>query len=666
MVGMDADRAVNARPRQQVVTLANAGDVVLTLAIFALGATFRLADLGLMRISYDNSYSIYEVLRGLAGGGWPTMGQAASVFLPNPPLMVYIQALPFLVWRSPWAVCFFIVTLNSLATLCVFWAARKLLGRGAGYIAAMLFAINPWAVYYSREAWMSSLMPLFVTSIAAALWPALTKAHRPSTGLLIAALAITAMTQTYIQSWGLLISIGLLLLLFRSALPRRPILIGTGIIALGFIVYGVNVLSVWNSAGNDLGKFTSGELHLTAEGINHAVRFVTGMDYHAQYPELVLGSNLLSELSQLVYIVLSIALLIGIALAVRAIWQKRPERRIGVILLLWFLVPVALMTITSHPVHPYYLLLSVPAGHLLAAWGFMLLAQRPAGRVMVGAVLCGCAIVFGLNVHWFNVNAALHPTGARFEDWTLESGVQMGRVVNELTAYDPVSPRVVADARPSLIGSLSSKYVRLISGVVYPGYVVLPGSEPVLYVLMNESQAPSMLGPHAETFADKDMQFVDGTRVSFVRVMPYTRSAALALPATSIDWPSAAGLTLLGYTLNHPIAPGGDLDLITYWRVDELRHGYDQWFVGAFYQLFDQSGRQIASADGHGQYARRWQLGDVYVEHTRIAVAANLAAGEYALKLGLFDSIHSQAYPFVSTNGPQDTLNITVKIAGAQ
>jgi hypothetical protein len=204
--------------------------------------------------------------------------------------------------------------------------------------------------------------------------------------------------------------------------------------------------------------------------------------------------------------------------------------------------------------------------------------------------------------------------------------------------------------------------VQLISGLDYPNYVVLPGADPLLYVMMTSTQQAAIFGPQAELMTDRTLRFLDGTQTSFIRVQPYTRSAALALPQKSIDWPSAAGLSLLGYTVKQPIVAGGDHDLTTYWRVDELRPGYDQWFIGAFYQLFDKTGQQVANADGHGQYARRWQQGDVYVEHITLTLPTNLAPGMYSLRTGLIDGIHSQAYPFELTANSQPSIAIPVSV----
>ncbi len=606
---------------------------------------------------------MFEALRGLAGGGWSLLGQPSSVFLANPPLMNFIQAVPLLVWRSPWAVVIFIVTLNALAILCVYRAARQLLNQPAAYIAAALFAINPWIVLYSRMTWVQSLVPLLVTLIACLLWPILANAQRSGWALVIAALALTALTQTYIQAWGLLVSIGLLLILFRASIPRRPFWISLGIFAVATGVYGLGLAMNWEAAQTQLANFASDDaVRITADGINHAVRLVTGLDFHAQYSQLDTGPGGLPAASQVVYAVLALALAGGIFLAVRAIIRRSRDWRAGVILLVWFFVPVLLMTIVSHPVHPHYLLLSIPAGSVLAAWSLSLLARHSIGRLAALGILIGCALVFGMNLFAYNADSGRHPTAARWDGWTLEAGTQVGDAIRQLMDGAPTPWRVAADARASLVGALSGQYVQTLSGLDYPNFVVLPGKEALSYLLFNKSIVPDALGSRADVSGAQTLQFADNTQAAVIRVMPYDRSAALALPETKVDWPSTADLTLLGYTLNSTIEPGRPITLTTYWRVDALHPERAEWYIGSFYQAFDQDGQFVVQADGHSQWARRWQEGDVYVERVRIDLPGEVKPGDYQLRVGLLDSIHEQAYEFLLPDGRRESYEIPLTV----
>ena len=162
------------------------------LLVLAIGAGLRFANLGLIRHGYDASHPIYDALRILVGHEFPLLGQPSSVFLDNPPLMGYLQALPLLLWRSPWAVYLFVIALNTLAIAFVYRVAQALLGNAVAFFAALLFAINPWLIVYSRWSWVQGLLPFFMALIAWSLWPALVDRSRSPWRLIVAAVGLGA------------------------------------------------------------------------------------------------------------------------------------------------------------------------------------------------------------------------------------------------------------------------------------------------------------------------------------------------------------------------------------------------------------------------------------------------------------------------------------------
>ena len=364
------------------------------LIVLAIGAVLRFANLGLIRHGYDASHPIDDALRILLGHEFPLLGQPSSVFLDNPPLMGYLQALPLLVWRSPWAVYLFVIALNTIAIAFVYRVAQALLGNTVAFFAALLFAINPWLIVYSRWSWVQGLLPFFMALIAWSLWPALVDRSRSSWRLIVAASALALLLMTYIQAWGVLVPIGLLLIVFRRNLTWRPVLIGAAIVGLACAIYGVGLIQNWDTNAPKLEAFTSqGERHFTREGIDHALRFVTGMDFEYQAPsspdtDWRMGASALAMLS------LSLAVIVGAGRAVRAIVQKRAERSSAVVLLIWFVVPVLMMSVSARPIHPHYLLLSIPAGAVLAAWGVELIWRVARLRWIVIAAFTAITIIF--------------------------------------------------------------------------------------------------------------------------------------------------------------------------------------------------------------------------------------------------------------------------------
>jgi hypothetical protein len=581
--------------------------------------------------------------------------------------MSYLQVIPLLVWRSPWAVYIFITALNTIAIWFVYRAAQQLLGNAGGLLSAFLFAINPWVIYFSHTTWVQALIPFFTALIAWGLWPTIVTEHRSPSRVLAAGLAVTAMTQTYIQAWGVLVQTGLLMTLFRRRIPRRPLYVGIFILTLALVVYGVGLSEGWETnRAKLLGFLSKGEFHLTREGLDHAVRLVTGRDFEYVYArEETREYNLRRTSSLAAHYLLGAALIVGVTRAAIELRRRGRSHRTAVVLLVWFAVPILLTSISAHPVHPHYLLLSCPAGHILAAWGFSPLLRRKGLREIVIFILLAIAILFGFNLHKASEAVASNPTGPEFNDWALGAGAKVGATVRDLSEGDGYPRRICAKGDETLLSSLSGTYLTTLREIEFPNYVLLPGEEPLLYVLVNTVPDPEALGPLQESFPEHDILLADGTRVSFLRALPYSRDRALALPDVALDWPSEAGLSMLGYSLNTAIRPGQPIECTTYWRVEELHPGREEWYIDAFYHLLDQAGQIITNVGGHGQWGYRWQLGDVYVDRVNIPVPADLAPGEYRIEIGLFDCIHTRNYPLHSPDGPIYAVIVPVTVEKA-
>jgi hypothetical protein len=127
------------------------------------------------------------------------------------------------------------------------------------------------------------------------------------------------------------------------------------------------------------------------------------------------------------------------------------------------------------------------------------------------------------------------------------ASAQVGDVIRKAAGAGRRPFRVASDTSAALLSSMSGVYVETLHGLHYPDFVVLPGQEPLLYALVDREPVP--LSPREQVLPEPDLGLADGTRVTFVLVPPHDRGQALALPEVVVDWPSDAGLSLLGYTM---------------------------------------------------------------------------------------------------------------------
>ena len=78
------------------------------------------------------------------------------------PIYYYLMAPFMAVWRgSPVGAAVMVASLSLLTTYLIYQVARQWWSQSAGLVAALLYAVNPLVVQYSRSSWNPNVMPLF-------------------------------------------------------------------------------------------------------------------------------------------------------------------------------------------------------------------------------------------------------------------------------------------------------------------------------------------------------------------------------------------------------------------------------------------------------------------------------------------------------------------------
>jgi 4-amino-4-deoxy-L-arabinose transferase-like glycosyltransferase len=358
---------------------------------------------------------------------------------------------------------------------------------------------------------------------------------------------------------------------------------------------------------------------------------------------------------------------------VRAFSTPSHQRDTAIILLIWFGLPVLLMSYVGQRVHPFYLLLTLPAGYALVGWacagilhsvrtqrlcpsGYAASAYgersslRPYSLVMIVLGIPFAALMI-VNSQRFAQETAATPGAHDLGALPLDYGIQLAHTV---TAHLPPDGIVYAEVDEWTLNSLAGTTFPLHRDTRAPQFSIIPRGGGV-YVFPFASLPTEWQGP-AYTTMHKQIQLPDGVVLT---VDAYPADAAQQVtPHKVLNIASEEGLKLIGYDLSEnpaqraaPLQGEGEKDgtsvpsetplpqgeglgvrataLSTYWRVESPAPA--DWRFTPFAQVYDSSGQRIAVVEGAMVTGDEWRVGDVHVHRM------TLPPGTASIKLGQFD-----------------------------
>ena len=341
--------------------------------ILLLAAALRMGAPGISEFKLDEARLSLLALNMARGHEFPLLGIGSSVGIPNMPVSVWLFALPYLFSSDPTVATLYVGLLNVAAVALTWWLARRYFGPRAALIAALLYAVSPWGVIYSRKIWAQNLLPPFVLLTVGTGMIGLLEKERPRRWRwLVAHFALLLITIQIHYAAVTLIPLTLWMLwLGRHNLTRRTrLIIGSGIVMTTLTIAGA--VLVMQARGVDLSVFGRNGLGVTAQAFYHFAITITGNEIHSlagpeQYQSYLDETlNIASLQNVFGWLVLAAAAWAG----VRA-WQDGPGlcRRLYLTLIAWLLLPVAVFSITWTPSFPHYMIPLMPAAYLLFAAG---------------------------------------------------------------------------------------------------------------------------------------------------------------------------------------------------------------------------------------------------------------------------------------------------------
>ncbi len=415
--------------------------VVGALVILVGAAVLRLGDLGLMEYKGDEAVAIELARPMVEGQALPRVGLVSSVGVHNPPLFIWLTALPLWVDHDPRFITGAMVGLLSLLSIgLTFWFVRRRFGDVTALLATGFYAFSTWPVLYARKIWAQDVVPVFSTLL---LWALVVVWERPKTRW-VAAVPVLCATL-----WQLHFSAFATILVCAGLLLARGRNLSWGWLAAG-IVLGLLTMGPWlqHQADNDwadvrgLAKIAGGERpdgskrneekRWTLDPARWAAYAASGTDIGYSTGSKDLDGGVVGRAAG----VAGHALL-GVG-CLALLWGAiRKRNKTALILVTWLLGYVAIyLLVRLENVYPHYFIILYPAPFIAMAVPLVVVAGRSTAATAAVAVLA-VAIVAGHLLTLSTMRTAVKSDGgfagdygiayehkAAATDWIVAHGLQ--------------------------------------------------------------------------------------------------------------------------------------------------------------------------------------------------------------------------------------------------
>ena len=603
----------------------------LLACILLLAAVVRLGAPGISEFKRDEANMSQMALDLVEGRRVPLLGLSSSVNVPNPPISVYLFALPYTLDRNPIAATLFVGLLNVLAVALTWALARRWYGSTAALAAGLLYAVSPWAAIYSRKIWAQDLLPPFVVLTVFTGLLGYADNRRWARWLHWPLLAITV--QIHYGAFTLIPLSLLMLVLWSRRVHWRDLAIGALLAALTMIPAVVGAYQAgWLSTSAVQERTQTSADHrrvISTRALDNAWLTVAGTQIHSlagpdQFRRYLDSVPDVFWLFKLVPLAACAGALLLVGRNLRRASRAAPD----VMIVAWLVLPVLAFTWEWTEVAPHYMIPLMPAAYLLAGIAFgrlwdVLPRTRPGqwARLGAGGLLIAIAALqvgmFAALLRFVDTHATPGGFGTPLhylldvQHAVLDQNPQRVLMISdqELAPYDqePSVWGVLLDAVPD---------VRFVDGTQA---AVVPAADTLELIAWQ---------PDLRTCPDAACLDRPGIAVFARRPgeMPYAlRQASHDLPLTNVTAIDPArfanGAVLTGYAVT-----ADNVALV--WDLSGPGGADDQAFVHAL----GAHGERLAQVDRFAWPGRYWRAGDrlvLWFDLTLPPEAVTLYAGLY-------------------------------------
>jgi 4-amino-4-deoxy-L-arabinose transferase-like glycosyltransferase len=639
-------------------------ELALLCIIVLLAAWLRLDSLDQVELLWDQAEISKCGLRMAREGEIAWTGTLSSTGLHFFMGAAWLMAIPYALSPSPVFATGFVAVINLAAVIGCYFLARRWFGRIVALVAALLFAVGPWAVVYSRRIWHLSFLPPFVLIYVVTGWQAFVRERRWA--YLAHGLALAALVQLHFSAVSFVLLTLLWALVFRKRLDWQGALAGGLLAILTFVPYFVvDAQRDWRNVRRFTGVIQQ-PATTDADAAYATWVITTGSDLHwltgpDRYQEFLRATPNARWL---------FAVEGGLAVAggIVALWWATRRARRGLddeaaavlMTVTWLAMPALFLTRHNRWVAPHYFTTTFPAQFILVGW-LVDRVGRVSGRVARAGWGLLLALVLALAAAQVYETVSVlqfvtthdtpqgYGTPVSYEIQAVQTATHLsqemgGTEVILLSEGEEPGRHEMPAAADVLMYGAPHRSVDIRTTLVFP-------ASPVAYwATYDLTPGEELLGTLSPEVVEERILLREG--IHSYRF--YRWSGGLPPIPDLHPLPSppfwANGAQLVGYRVEGDARPGTTVRWTLVWQVVHAPPE-DVYYYHWFNHLLDGEGQLRGQQDGPSFLTQNWRVGDTILNWFDVQIPTDAPPGEYTMRVGMYAYPAIANVPLLDTNG---------------
>lgn len=607
-------------------------DVLILIGILLLAGWMRLGRADVVEYFHDDAMLATLALEMADGEYFPVTGILSSTGIPNPPTSVYVMAIPFSLSADPNFAIHFVMLLNVVGVGLLWLIAHRYFGQLTGIFAGVLYAVNPWAVLFSRKIWAQDFhTPFILLGILLLLYGFYEAQNRNWSNIVAQILAVPILLfafQIHFAAWALAPMILVIVWLGRKQINWWAMVLS---VLLCGVVFAPYIIGLTQTLDTDPTRITDAAGRSTAsDGVELTLKPLTDTVYLSSGTglETWVAPDQQADLQAIYLPMMTIGFVVTGAMLLGLVVLFLKYRHWILFLAIWAFLSQFALIFGWTPVYAHYFIPSIPAMLLLAGIGIGFIARQ--NRILL--VICGIVglIVCGIQVMtWHQTLDYLEENHVSYPGFTTPIA-DLNALRDYLKNRDDVL--VISQGMAwnlhhevAVWDTLLWDDVKCVRTMVGDGYAVFPDHAFTVVIAPDATQNPVGNLYQAENPLHFDTRKGDNgfTVYEWESSPEWTLNAIEAIAPVLFD----NGVQLTGYALD-------DNKIYLEWQLPEQIKGADYQYSA---QIFDADGNRIGQLDKTFWHGRHWCANDRLItwgDMTGDMSASNLRVSMYQLGTG--------------------------------